>query len=79
MIDELAIYNLAIKYPNTVDLVREVEKMARADERIQMVQWLVDNSVCGCEDCVFDEECNFNCAETLLFNYQEWLKEQKNV
>lgn len=27
MIDELTIYNLAIKYPNTVDLVREVEKM----------------------------------------------------
>ena len=31
MIDELTIYNLSIKYPNTVDLVREVEKMVRAD------------------------------------------------
>lgn len=31
MLDELEIYNLAIKYPNTVDLVREVEKIARAD------------------------------------------------
>lgn len=31
MIDELTIYNLSIKYPNTVDLIREVEKMVRAD------------------------------------------------
>ena len=31
MIDELTIYNLSVKYPNTIDLVREVEKMARAD------------------------------------------------
>lgn len=27
MIDELTIYNLAVIYPNTVDLVREVEMM----------------------------------------------------
>lgn len=31
MLDELAIYNLSVKYPNTVDLVREVERIARAD------------------------------------------------
>lgn len=31
MIDELAIYNLVIKYPNTIDLIREVEKMAKAE------------------------------------------------
>lgn len=31
MIDELTIYNLSIQSPNTVDLVREIEKMVRAD------------------------------------------------
>lgn len=31
MLDELTIYNLAIKYPNTVDLVREVERQTIDD------------------------------------------------
>lgn len=31
MIDELTIYNLSVKYPNTIDLVREVERIARED------------------------------------------------
>lgn len=31
MLDELAIYNLSVKYPNTVDLVREVERIARVE------------------------------------------------
>lgn len=64
---------------NFDEVIRIECDKARADERIQLVQWLVDNSVCGCEDCAFEEECNFNCADTLLFNYQKWLKEQNNV
>lgn len=41
MIDELTIYNLSVKYPNTIDLVREVEKMARADaiEEFKQLFW----------------------------------------
>lgn len=31
MLDELAIYNLSVKYPNTIDLVREVERIAKAE------------------------------------------------
>jgi len=31
LIDELTIYNLSVKYPCTVDLVREIENIARAD------------------------------------------------
>lgn len=46
MLDELTIYNLAIKYPNTVDLVREVERMT-IDEAKKILQMERDKEVVG--------------------------------
>lgn len=46
MLDELTIYNLTIKYPNTVDLIREVEKMAynkAIDDYLQEIVQEYDN------------------------------------
>lgn len=59
MLDELTIYNLAIKYPNTVDLVREVEKMVRAD--------IIAKSHCEDADCF---ECAFGSDEKCLLKYE---------
>lgn len=54
MIDELTVYNLSIKHPNTLDLVREVEKMARADAieefektKTNVLKWLIKRQAEG--------------------------------
>lgn len=45
MIDELATYNLMAKYPNTTDLIREVEKMAKAEAIDDAIKVLNSKSV----------------------------------
>lgn len=47
MLSELEIYNLSVKHPRTVDLVREVEKIARADaidelksKKDEIIRWM---------------------------------------
>lgn len=46
MIDELTIYNLAVKYPNTIDLVRAVERLM-IDEAKKILQIERDKEVMG--------------------------------
>lgn len=44
MLDELAIYNLSVKYPNTIDLVREVERISRAEAFDECIKFIKDHS-----------------------------------
>lgn len=71
MIDELTIYNLSLKHPNTVDLVREVERITRAEifnEIMPILIYIVDK-----EGCCYGYEQEIDRLEC------EWkqLKEQK--
>lgn len=71
MLDELEIYNLAIKYPNTVDLVREVEKIARADAFDELLD-LIDRLLWN-----YDKETYKDLSEYFKESAR-LLKEQKN-
>lgn len=76
MIDELTVYNLSIKHPNTIDLVREVEKMARADAIKDFAEWLPTKfDLRFASDCpkVWVDEFFNHTSEKIL----EQVKEQK--
>ena len=67
MLDELAIYNLSVKYPNTIDLVREVERTAKAeafDDCIALARAEID----------FESQSE----QKRFVEFMEQLKEQKN-
>ena len=75
MLDELAIYNLSVKYPNTIDLVREVERIAKAEAideiRSKMVSFHTDAIFRYGVDIIEGRADAFNDLE-------KWLKEQNN-
>lgn len=66
MLDELAINNLAVKYPNTVDLVREVERMARADAIEEIIQAEKSKFFCIEDLCTGNKRCSDCRVEYLL-------------
>lgn len=85
MIDELTIYNMAVIYPNTVDLVREVERMARADV-IYEIKKLLPQAYCNnCDQTSCDggrvgsiQECtSVRLLIDTLFELEDELKEKK--
>lgn len=54
--------------------LEEHDEQIREEERMYFAQWLVESSVCGCDDCAYEDGCNYDCVETLLSNYQKYLK-----
>ena len=67
MLDELAIYNLSVKYPNTIDLVREVERIAKEEAIDECIEIAKD----------FDFYTN-DGTKNILLRKLEQLKEQNN-
>lgn len=54
--------------------LEEHDKQIVTDELTYFAQWLVDSSVCGCADCAYEDKCDYNCADTLLSEYQKYLE-----
>ena len=80
MIDELELYNLIAKYPNTKDLVNVVYEQGKADG-LSMAYDQIDEGVCHiCEHYIEDHKCIKECNENgwERETFMKWLKEQRN-
>ena len=79
MLDELAIYNLSVKYPNTIDLVREVERIAKAEVIDEVFKKLYD--IRDSLPFKYSEHWtsrDSDAISTLFIEYEKQVKEQNN-